>query len=90
MAERRPPDCSEPLQLSSRPLFASAPAWSPDGAQIAFNGTLVGELAHSYLVSADGSGLRLIDKIGEGVDPTWLPDGSSLVFMDGDHDNGGI
>jgi Tol biopolymer transport system component/DNA-binding winged helix-turn-helix (wHTH) protein len=83
-------DGSEPLQLSSRPLFASTPAWSPDGKQIAFNGVLVGELAHSYLVSADGGGFRRIDKIGEGLDPTWSPDGGSLVFMDDDHDNGGI
>jgi Tol biopolymer transport system component/DNA-binding winged helix-turn-helix (wHTH) protein len=83
-------DGSEPLQLSSRPLFASTPAWSPDGKQIAFNGFLVGEQSHSYLVSADGGGFRRIDKIGEGVDPNWSPDGSSLVFMDDDHDNGGI
>ena len=83
-------DGSEPLQLSSRPLFASTPAWSPDGTQIAFNGSLVGEPAHSYLVSADGGGFRRIDKIGEGLDPTWSQDGSSLVFMDDDHDNGGI
>jgi Tol biopolymer transport system component/DNA-binding winged helix-turn-helix (wHTH) protein len=83
-------DGSEPLQLSSRPLFASTPAWSPDGKQIAFNGVLVGELSHSYLVSRDGGGFRRIDKIGEGLDPTWSPDGSSLVFMDDDHVNGGI
>jgi len=83
-------DGNEPLQLSSRPLFASTPAWSPDGKQIAFNGLLAGEQSHPYLVSADGGGFRRIDKIGEGVDPAWSPDGSSLVFMDGDHVNGGI
>ena len=83
-------DGSEPLQLSARPLFASTPAWSPDGKQIAFNGTLVGERSHSYLVPVDGGEPRRIDKIGEGTDPNWSPDGSSLVFMDDDHDNGGI
>ena len=83
-------DGSEPLQLSSRPLFASTPAWSPDGKQIAFNGALVGEMAHPYLVSADGGEPRRIGKIGNTVDPNWLPDGSSLVFIDNDRDNGGI
>lgn len=83
-------DGSEPLQLSSRPLFASTPAWSPDGKQIAFNGMLVGEPSHSYLVSAGGGEPRRIDEIREGLDPTWSPDGGSLVFMDDDHYNGGI
>jgi Tol biopolymer transport system component/DNA-binding winged helix-turn-helix (wHTH) protein len=83
-------DGSEPLQLSSRPLFAATPAWSPDGKQIAFDGTLVGEQWHSYLVSADGGAPKRIDKIGEGADPNWSPDGNSLVFLDYGHDNGVI
>ncbi len=83
-------DGSEPLQLSTHPLFAHTPAWSPDGKQIAFNGSLAGKLTYSYLVSADGGQPRRIDKIGEGCDPNWSADGSSLVFMDDDHENGGI
>jgi DNA-binding winged helix-turn-helix (wHTH) protein/Tol biopolymer transport system component len=80
-------DGSQPLQLSSRPLFASDPSWSPDGKQIAFAGVLAGQPWHSYLVSADGGAPRLIDKIGEGVSTTWTPDGRSLVFDVDDHDH---
>lgn len=81
-------DGSESLQLSSRPLFASTPSWSPDGKQIAFNGTRAGEAGYSYLVSAEGGEPRRIDKAAEGSDPNWTPDGSALVFMDDDHDHG--
>jgi Tol biopolymer transport system component/DNA-binding winged helix-turn-helix (wHTH) protein len=73
-------DGSEALQLSSRPLFAANPAWSPDGRQIAFNGIRAGENWRPYLVSAAGGEPRRIDKIGQGIDPTWSPDGNSLVF----------
>jgi Tol biopolymer transport system component len=81
-------DGSEPLRLSSRPLFAATPSWSPDGKQIAFAGLRAGEAWHSYLVSADGGTPRLISELGEALEPTWSPDGNSLIFGDqsqGDH-----
>ncbi|KAA6457294.1 hypothetical protein DYQ86_23510 [Acidobacteria bacterium AB60] len=83
-------DGSEPLQLSSHPLFAGTSAWSPDGRQIAFNGTLAGRFSQSYMVSLDGGEPRLIEKIGDGCDPRFMREGTSLVFMDDDHDKGGL
>ncbi|HVT98009.1 MAG TPA: winged helix-turn-helix domain-containing protein [Acidobacteriaceae bacterium] len=78
-------DGSEPLQLSSRPLFVTSPVWSPDGRQIAFAGMRAGETWRSYTVSADGGDPRPIGAIGEAQDPAWSPDGNSLVYVDTSH-----
>jgi len=83
-------DGSEALQLSSRPLFAMAPVWSPDGKRIAFSGVRAGEAWHTYVVSAEGGEPRSIDAIGKGVEPTWSPDGNSLIFVDDTGANGSI
>ena len=83
-------DGSEPLRLSSQPLFAATPAWSPDGNQIAFIGMYAGQSWHSYRVSADGGEPRRIDPIGEGADPTWSPDGNFLVFKGAGGETGTI
>lgn len=83
-------DGSEPLQLTSRPLFASTPMWSPDGKQIAFAGILAGQQWNSYVVSAAGGEPRRIDRIGETSSPSWSPDGNSLVFEDELHSTGMI
>jgi len=83
-------DGSEPLQLSSRPLFSSTPMWSPDGKQIAFVGMKPGEASHIYIVSADGGSPQQISEIGSAVDPDWSPDGNSLTFVDGRDPNGTI
>ena len=72
-------DGSEPLQLSSQPLFATSPVWSPDGKQIAFTAMRTGEAWHTYVVSAEGSEPQRISEVGDGVDPGWLPDGSLLM-----------
>ena len=56
--------------------FASPPAWSPDGARIAFS-----SYGHVYTVNTDGSGLRELNT--ETVDsdhPVWSPDGTKLAF----------
>ena len=49
-----------------------APAWSPDGRQIAFqlNRTV-------HVINTDGSALRVVTL---GDDPAWSPDGGRLVF----------
>jgi len=83
-------DGREPLQLSSRPLFATTPVWSPDGKRIAFAGVRAGEAWHTYVVSVDGGEPRRIDQIGETVDPGWSPDGKSLIFADEAQPNGWI
>ena len=76
-------DGSEPLQLSSRPLFADQPMWSPDNKQIAFVGGGAGEPRHIFLVPADGGRPRQLSEIGSATYPSWSPDGKSLIFADG-------
>jgi eukaryotic-like serine/threonine-protein kinase len=75
-------DGSEKLQLSSPPMLASMPRWSPDGKQVAFVGTSPGTVSKLFLVSSEGGSpeeLIPADKQNED-DPQWSPDGSSLFF----------
>ena len=62
-----------------------SPAWSPDGARIAFYSERDGN-AEIYVMKADGSGVtRLTDtKADEGY-PAWAPDGRTITF-DSDRD----
>jgi plastocyanin len=61
---------------------ARSPAWSPDGARIAFVST-VNNHGEIYVMNADGSALRkLMQTEGDkGLSPGgWSPDGTKLVF----------
>jgi Tol biopolymer transport system component len=65
--------------------FPSAPAWSPDGSQIAFSAVhdgAFGPVRRILVVNADGSGLRQVSPDDPAADdgPTWSPDGSRLIF----------
>jgi len=56
------------------------PAWSPDGAQIAFS-SFRGGTSQIYLMKADGSGeRRLTSGPGSASDPAWSPDGTRIAF----------
>ena len=68
--------------LTNRPLaFDASPAWSPDGARIAFESTLDGKRA-IWVMQADGLGLRrLTDGPGSDFSPAWSPDGGRIAFM---------
>ena len=52
-------------------------AWSPDGQRIAFvmGGFLSGARPRLYVMSADGTDLRLLDNLIEWDEPEWSPDG---------------
>ena len=66
--------------------FDSAPAWSPDGRQIAFESNLDGDM-EIYVMNADGSGVRQITHNtlwDEG--PAWSPDGTKFAFSSGADD----
>jgi dipeptidyl aminopeptidase/acylaminoacyl peptidase len=66
--------------------FDSAPAWSPDGRQIAFESNLDGDM-EIFVMNADGSNVRQITHNSlwdEG--PAWSPDGTKLAFSRGADD----
>jgi Tol biopolymer transport system component len=71
------------------------PAWSPDGAKIAYSadGPVEGETgfySQIYVVDADGSNdVRLTDEAAEHHCPAWSPDGSTIAFVS-DHAAAGV
>jgi WD40 repeat protein len=73
-------DGSERLQLTFPPMARIVnPKWSPDGRFIAF--TEWKEPRSIYLVPADGgSPMLLLTGDCEPADPTWSPDGKSLLY----------
>jgi len=61
-----------------------APAWSPDGAWIAFTTWDDVEGGHVWRAPADGgTPQRLTEEPGEYVHPAWSSDGSTLVLAEG-------
>jgi dipeptidyl aminopeptidase/acylaminoacyl peptidase len=66
--------------------YDSAPAWSPDGRQIAFESDLDGDM-EIFVMDADGSAVRQITANAlhdEG--PAWSPDGTRFAFTRGPDD----
>jgi Tol biopolymer transport system component len=86
-------DGSQRLQLTTSPLAAGMPHWSPDGKQIAFFGGTPGKPPRIYVVSSDGGAVRQVTNGESGKygdwDPSWSPDGASLAFGGPDRDAGG-
>jgi Tol biopolymer transport system component/predicted Ser/Thr protein kinase len=75
-------DGSERLQLTSPPLFASEPRWSPNGKQIIFTD----ESSKIFVVSSDSGALQQLvagDKDEIAGSATWSPEGDSIVFVRG-------
>ena len=68
--------------------FQTDPAWSPDGAKIAFASAREGSF-DIYVMNADGTGTtRLTSSDANDHGPTWSPDGSRIAFArssDGGH-----
>lgn len=78
---RSRPDGSERLQLSSAPLAAIFPRWSPDGRTIAFMGSQPGAPVRIFLVSSSGGNPQpLLPGNSPETDPNWSPDGSAIMF----------
>ena len=77
-------DSGEVRCLSDGAANDLAPAWSPDGATIAFcrlrGGVADFYLSDLWLMAADGSGARqLTSAVGRSLAPAWSPDGSLIA-----------
>ena len=66
-------DGSGETRLTDNPALDRVPAWSPDGAEIAFMSSRDG-IDEIYVMNADGSGqTNLTNNPGSDSSPAWLP-----------------
>jgi len=84
----------EVAQLTSGDRPSAAPAWSPDGARIAFSrarsGTADYHLFDIWAMNADGSDpRRLTTDVGRATSPSWSPDGSTIACYGTDEQESG-
>jgi Tol biopolymer transport system component/DNA-binding winged helix-turn-helix (wHTH) protein len=78
---RSRPDGSQRLQLTSPPMRASQPRWSPDGSRIVFGGGPAGHASRVYLVpSSGGAPEPVTDSPSIDSNASWSTDGNSIVF----------
>jgi Tol biopolymer transport system component/DNA-binding winged helix-turn-helix (wHTH) protein len=74
-------DGSERLQLTSSPVRAAVPQWSPDGKRITFFDVAPGKPWKILLLSSDGGTPEpLVNESRNQMDPSWSPDGNSIAF----------
>jgi Tol biopolymer transport system component len=74
-------DGSDRRQLTSLPLQSGFPHWSPDAKRIAFVGWTARSPWKIFVISADGGQPEeLLPEMRDEFDPSWSPDGKSLVF----------
>jgi TolB protein len=80
-------DGSGQTRLTYTPDAESTPAWSPDGAKIAFTHTPAGGDPDIWVMNADGSApvnLTAGESPLQDADPAWSADGQKIVFSKGD------
>ncbi len=75
-------DGSHKVQLSSPPLVAGLPQWSPDGKKIAFSDVALDKPRKIYLVSVEGGNPEplLPGDSEHQEDPGWSPEGDKIIF----------
>lgn len=75
-------DGTNPLQLTSPPLYPKSLRWSPAGTEILFVDRAASGANAIYIIAADGGIPRQIlpnDRENE-TDPSWSPDGRRIVY----------
>jgi Protein kinase domain/WD40-like Beta Propeller Repeat len=72
-------DGGEPVKLTSSPLRAALPRWSPDGTRIAFAAHAPERPWQVHVMPAAGGPLEVLgpEKM---IDPGWTPDGRAIVM----------
>ena len=74
-------DGSEKLQLSPDTLDVFLARWSPDGSRLALMAREPGKAWQLYKIQATGDSLQpLLSESRNAADPSWSPDGKTLVF----------
>ena len=74
-------DGGNPENLTNHPAYDADPAWSPDGAKIAFVSSRDGGASQIHIMDADGKNpIRLTDGHRGKGDPSWSPDGQKIAF----------
>jgi TolB protein len=74
-------DGSSPMRLTLDPAYDGSPAWSPDGAHIAFTSNRDGEQKIYVMPSSVGGDPVPTNQTG--ADPAWSPDGQRIAFSQG-------
>jgi Tol biopolymer transport system component len=73
-------DGSDSMQLTSAPMRAAVPHFSPDGRQIIFTGILPGSPYQIYIVPTDGgASVRPIPSDQDEADACWYGDGTLVL-----------
>jgi len=72
----------KPEQLTHDNFYKQAPAWSPDGKQIAFCSDKAGT-ADIYVMDLSSRTERRVTKIDDSAElnPVWSPDGTKIAFL---------
>ena len=86
-----PTDGSEPPRSFTSGPSDSSPRWSPDGARIAFNRSVMkdgqGETPQIYLISTQGGEAVPLTEVPQGAgSAAWSPDGKSIAFTSSAND----
>jgi Tol biopolymer transport system component/DNA-binding winged helix-turn-helix (wHTH) protein len=74
-------DGTEKLQVTPDTLIPFLARWSPDGSRIAVMAREAGKAWQIYITSANGGDFTpLLHQTRNAADPSWSPDGKSIVF----------